>query len=116
MGGTEKPLTVSLETKKLALPTVERSKPIVKTVELPKRAAEVVAALKPAASPTKPVVFMESNEKKATLEIELDNSPVSEFIVAVNEPVSEANTVQSSESMLGINDLAAADNKIAGAS
>jgi len=113
--GTEKPLTVSLETKKLAVPAVERSKPIVKTVELPKRAAEVAAAMKPSGSPTKPVVFIENNEKKATLEIELDNSPVSEFIVAVNEPVSEATAAQSSETMLGINDLAATDTKIAGA-
>jgi len=113
--GAEKPLTVSLETKKVVMPAVERSKPIVKTVELPKRAAEVAAAMKPAASPTKPVVFIENNDKKATLEIELDNSPVSEFIVAVNEPVSEKTAVQSSETMLGINDLTATDTKIAGA-
>ena len=103
--GPEKPLTVSLESNKIVPPTVERTKPIVKTVELPKRAVEVAAALKPLSSPTKPPVFLESNEKKgkpSTLEIELNNTPVSEFLVAFNEPVID-------------NDLAVTENKIAGA-
>lgn len=117
--GSEKPLTVSLEPKKIVIPAMERSKPIVKTVELPKRAVEVAAALKPLASPTKPIVFMENNEKKgtsSTLEIELENSPVSEFIVAVNEPVSDKSATQSSTNVLSINDLATTEAKISGAS
>eukprot|EP00090_Calanus_glacialis_P009897 TRINITY_DN18290_c0_g1_i2.p1 TRINITY_DN18290_c0_g1~~TRINITY_DN18290_c0_g1_i2.p1 ORF type:complete len:1544 (+),score=383.42 TRINITY_DN18290_c0_g1_i2:42-4634(+) len=117
--GSEKPLTVSLESKKIVAPMVERTKPIVKTVELPKRAVEVAAALKPLSSPTKPIVFMESKENKgkpSTLEIELDNTPVSEFLVAVNEPVIDANTSKPLENVLSINDLVVAEHKMAGAS
>ena len=117
--GSEKPFTVSLESMKVVAPMVERTKPIVKTVELPKRAVEVAAELKPLSSPTKPIVFMESNEKKgkpSTLEIELNNTPVSEFLVAVNKPFIDAITSKPSENILTINDLAVTENKIAGAS
>merc|ERR1719474_2626395 len=81
----EKPLTVSLETKKTVPSTIERTKPIVKTVELPKRAAEVAAALKPTPSTSKPVLYLDTNEKKgkaSAIEIELGSVSDSDFVVA----------------------------------
>jgi len=111
--GSDKSLTVSLEPKKKPTTTLERSNPIVKTVELPKRVVEVAAALKP--SPTKPLVMVEINEQKEktpSIAINLGNTNVSEFVVAVNDPAIDSNKNKASGNAQSLNDLIAqSENK-----
>merc|ERR1719474_803990 len=110
----EKPLTVSLETKKTVASTIERTKPIVKTVELPKRAAEVVAALKPTPSTSKPVLYLDTNEKKgkaSAIEIELGSVSDSDFVVASSSADSNDTILNSVENSVVPKTMPEVENK-----
>jgi len=111
---TEKPLTVSLETKKTVASTIERTKPIVKTVELPKRAAEVAAALKPTPSTSKPVLYLDTNEKKgkaSAIEIELGSVSDSDFVVASSSADSNDTILNSVENTVVPKTMPEVENK-----
>jgi len=82
----EKPLTVSLEPKKTTI------KPIVKTVEIPKRVSKILGASSATtaivSSPSKPVVHLaDKGIKSPSFEIKLDNKPAGTTIKLDNKSV-----------------------------
>ena len=83
--GAEKPLTISLESKRST--TI---KPIVKTVDIPKRVSKLKEG---PGGPSKPVVHLDKNEKTKApkLEIKLETKPavkVTEAVVVTETPKS----------------------------
>ena len=93
--GTEKPLTISLESKRST--TI---KPIVKTVDIPKRVSKLKEEL---GSGSKPVVHLDKNEKSKapSLEIKLDTKPAP---VKLSEPAKSSSVVltEASKSSLSV--------------